>query len=86
MNYRIIIEDSVFKILKKIHSPARNLILETIKQLGEDPRPHGCKKLKGTEAYRVRNGDYRIIYTINDKEILITVIKVGHRKDVYRQL
>lgn len=84
MEYRIIIEDSVFKILKKIHPSARTLILETIKQLGENPRPHGCKKLKGTEAYRVRYGDYRIVYTINDKEILITVVKIGHRKDVYK--
>lgn len=59
--------------------------LALIKGLAENPRPHNCKKMKGTEnAYRLRFGNYRIVYTISDAILTITVIKVAHRKHVYR--
>lgn len=52
-------------------------------ELGSDPRPKGCKKLKGREAYRIRVADYRIIYEIYDSVLLVDVIDLGHRKDIY---
>lgn len=52
-------------------------------ELGNDPRPSGCKKLKGRDAYRIRIGDYRAIYEIQDNKLISTVIIIGHRKDVY---
>jgi mRNA interferase RelE/StbE len=51
--------------------------------LAEDPRPPGCTKLSGREAYRVRQGDYRIVYTVEDDALVVEVVKVGHRRDLY---
>jgi mRNA interferase RelE/StbE len=67
--------------------PNRDLhrILATIDSLSEEPRPSGVEKLSGQEKYRVRQGNYRIIYEINDKEVIVVVVKVGHRKNVYRR-
>jgi mRNA interferase RelE/StbE len=59
------------------------MLSETILDLAIDPRPHGCKKLKGREGYRIRKGDFRIIYDIFDKVLVVEVIAVGNRKDIY---
>lgn len=59
-------------------------ILECIRSLQNDPRPPGTKKLSGRDSYRVRQGDYRILYTIFDAMLVVEVIQIGHRKDVYR--
>ena len=72
-----------FKITKKIthylfHYENKMLELEN------NPRPSGCKKLQGRNGYRIRSGDYRIIYEVEDKIITVTVIDVGHRKDIYQ--
>lgn len=63
----------------------RNLVVEPIRRLIEDPRPAGCEKLAGEQAaYRVRQGDHRIIYLIDDRGLVIEVVAVGHRREVYR--
>ncbi|MEO1670657.1 MAG: type II toxin-antitoxin system RelE/ParE family toxin, partial [Cyanobacteria bacterium J06631_2] len=59
-------------------------ISDAISNLAENPRPSGCKKLKGRPAWRIRVGIYRVIYKISDRQLIITVIDVGHRKDIYR--
>jgi len=59
-------------------------ILNRIKTLEEDPRPLGSEKLTGEERYRLRQGRYRIVYSIQDDELTVWVVKVGHRKDIYR--
>lgn len=59
-------------------------ILDRIKNLGNDPRPPGGEKLTGQERYRLRQGRYRIIYSIQDDELTVWIVTVGHRKDVYR--
>jgi len=59
-------------------------ILRRIKTLENNPRPPGCEKLAGQERYRLRQGRYRIVYSIQDNELTIWVVKVGHRKDIYR--
>lgn len=59
--------------------------LACITALEQDPRPSGCKKLRGaTNTYRIRSGDYRVVYTIEDAELLVLVVRVGHRREVYR--
>ncbi len=82
--YEIFFRESVWKELKKIPKADLKKILSRIEQLGNDPRPMGCEKLTGHELYRIRQGNYRIVYSIQDNELTVWVVKVGHRKDVYR--
>ena len=82
--YKIYFRKSVARDMRRI--PPRDLrkILKTIESLSEDPRPAGAERLSGQERYRVRQGNYRIVYEINDREVIVVVVKVGHRKNVYR--
>ncbi|MFO8148113.1 MAG: type II toxin-antitoxin system RelE/ParE family toxin [Gillisia sp.] len=82
--YKIFFKKSVWKDFKAIPDKDLNKILQSIESLGEDPRQPGSKKLSGQERYRFRVGLYRIIYSIQDEKLIICVVKVGHRKDVYR--
>lgn len=83
--YTIKFKDSAKKELSKISEPYFSKIEEHIFNLVEVPRPIGCKKLVGTKnSYRIRIADYRVIYTIEDNILTIEVIKIGHRKDVYK--
>lgn len=85
--YKIILPKSYYKDLKKIPTQYRNDIDNCIKLLTDNPRPFGCKKLKGNfklTRYRIRVGKYRVIYSIQDKELIVLVIEIDHRKDVYR--
>lgn len=82
--YKIFFKKSVWKDFKSIPDKDLSRILELIKGFGKNPRPTDCTKLSGQEKYRVRLGHYRIIYSIQDKELLVWVVKVGHRKNVYR--
>lgn len=82
--YNVETEPRVLRSLRRINQADQRRILERIDSLATDPRPAGCEKLQGTEGFRIRQGDYRVIYTINDSERVVTVTKVGHRRDVYR--
>jgi len=82
--YEILFKESVYKDLKKIPKADLRKILSRIKKLSEDPRPAGCEKLTEQERYRLRQGRYRIVYSIQDDKLTIWVVKVGHRKDIYR--
>ncbi len=82
--YKIFFKKSVWKDFKSIPAIDLKKILKCIESLGENPRQQGCKKLSGQERYRFRQGRYRIIYSIQDEEITVWIIKVGHRKNVYR--
>jgi mRNA interferase RelE/StbE len=66
-----------------MHNNYRKNIIEAIEDLATNTRPVSCKKLKGVAGYRIRIGDYRVIYDINDQEIRIIVLKIGHRKQIY---
>jgi len=81
--YKIFFKKSVWKDFKSIPDKDLTKILACIEALGKNPRQSGCKKLSGQEKYRLRYGRYRIIYSIQDKELSIWIVKVGHRKDVY---
>ncbi|MFN2198318.1 MAG: type II toxin-antitoxin system RelE family toxin [Anaerolineales bacterium] len=82
--YRIVFKKSVAKDLHPIPQKDIQRILKRIDGLIEDPRPTGVEKLSGDEKYRIRQGNYRILYMIEDEIITVTIIKVGHRRDVYR--
>ena len=83
--YKIEIKKSAGKELKKIQEKDQERIIERIRALAEDPRPLGSKKLSGEEKYRIRQGDYRILYQIFDDTVLVVVVKIGHRRDVYKK-
>ena len=83
-SYRVFFRESVRKDLRGLPGPDLARILERIRALADDPRPPGCEKLTGADRYRVRQGDYRIVYSIQDDRLEVWVVKVGHRRDVYR--
>jgi mRNA interferase RelE/StbE len=83
MEYEVNLDPKVLKYLVKINEPFYSAIKTEIYNLAQNPRPNGYKKLKGKQGYRIRVGDYRIIYTIHDKILLVEVINLGHRKDIY---
>jgi mRNA interferase RelE/StbE len=84
MKYTVLIERYAQKQIMKLDKKIIPLIKTAIASLADDPRPYGYKKLKGEDAYRIRVGDYRVIYEINDNTIIVTVVSAGHRKDIYK--
>lgn len=82
-SYSLVIRKSAAKEIEKTPKPDRLRIIKKIQDLAENPRPDGCKKLSAQEKYRIRQGNYRILYEIMDQQLIITVVKVRHRKDAY---
>jgi mRNA interferase RelE/StbE len=84
--YKLLLKTSAAKEVQAIGSQAdRRRMVERIDSLGKDPRPHGSEKLAGyNDRYRVRQGNFRIVYLVDDGRLEVTIFKVGHRKDVYR--
>ena len=70
---------------RRLHGSTRDRINDAIDALAADPRPHGAAKLAGRDDYRIRIGDYRIVYAIDDQERLVVVARIAHRRDVYRR-
>lgn len=86
MAYKIELTRQARKDLAVLPQHIQQWAIDTIDGLALEPRPPGCKQLKGGDGYSIRRGDYRIVYDIQDAKLLITVIRATHRKDVYRQL
>jgi len=82
--YEIFFKKSVEKDFKSIPKNELKKIIKRIGELAKNPRPQSCEKLTGQDRYRLRQGNYRIIYSIQDKELTISIVMVGHRKDIYR--
>lgn len=82
--YKVYFRESVEKDFSAIPKKDLQKILRRIAVLSEDPRPQGHEKLTGQERCRIRQGRYRIVYSMQDKELTVWVVKVGHRKDIYR--
>jgi len=82
--FELVFRKSVAWDLRRIPGRDVRRILDRIEALRDDPRPPGCEKLSGQERYRIRQGAYRVLYEIMDARLVVTVVKVGHRKDVYR--
>lgn len=87
MAYTVLLAPAAERQLKTLDKPLQQRITKRLTRLGDNPRPHGVDKLAGEDnLYRVREGEYRIIYTIQDKELIVLVVKIRHRKEVYRKL
>ncbi len=84
MSYSLNFTKRALKELEKIHEPFYTNIKQAIYNLTENPRPVGCKKLKDRDGYRIRIGNYRVIYNIFDKQLVIDIITIGDRKDIYQ--
>ncbi len=82
--YSITIKPSAVKELGFIPKKISQLIVKRIQRLGTDPRPPGSQKLSAQERYRIRQGDYRVIYGIDDSTKVVDIVKISHRRDVYR--
>ncbi|MBJ6749643.1 type II toxin-antitoxin system RelE family toxin [Geomonas anaerohicana] len=82
--YSILLRDSVRKDLESIPKTDLQRIMSRIASLATNPRPIGCEKLSGQDRYRIRQGKYRIVYSIQDWELTVWVVKVAHRREVYR--
>ena len=84
MSYRVEFTAAAARQVKKLPRPARNRVLDAIENLRDDPRPHGAKKLAGEQtAWRIRIGDYRVIYDVFASELTVTVVRAAHRREVY---
>jgi len=85
-NYKILFSSTAEKSLKKIPKKDLVRILDVIQALSSNPYPDGCRKLSGeVRAFRVRFGQYRIIYEIENKKLIVLVLKIGHRRDIYKK-
>jgi mRNA interferase RelE/StbE len=84
MSYSLEILRSAQKALGKISPPHRQRIIAAIRDLADNPRPVGYIKLSGREAYRIRIGDYRVIYEIEESRLEVLVVALGHRRNIYR--
>ena len=84
IRYDIRIKPSAEKEIRDLPKEMRKRVISMITRLADDPRPPGAAKLSGQSAYRVRVGRYRIVYSIFDRELVVDVVRVAHRRDVYR--
>lgn len=86
MSYRVEFTSAAARQVRKLPGPVRGRVLDAVAQLAEDPRPHGAKKLAGERtAWRIRVGDYRVIYDVVDERLTVTVVRAAHRREVYQR-
>ncbi|HCW50609.1 MAG TPA: type II toxin-antitoxin system mRNA interferase toxin, RelE/StbE family [Clostridiales bacterium] len=83
-SYSVRVKSSAIKELESLPPKDLARVAMRIEGLATDPRPPGCEKLSGQERYRLRQGDYRILYEVDDPRLVVTIVKVGHRREVYR--
>ena len=83
-SYKIGFRASAEKELRKLPTADLARLIERISALAGNPRPQGCQKLSAEEKYRIRQGDYRIVFSVDDREKAVLIVKIGHRKDIYR--
>ena len=85
MSYQLILSKPALRALRELPASANARIVAAIEGLKEEPRPSGCKKLKGVEGiWRIRVGDYRVVYAVDDAVLVVDVRRIGHRGDIYR--
>jgi mRNA interferase RelE/StbE len=83
-SYELVFKRSVAKDLRALSRQDLQRILSRFRSLADEPRPAGYEKLSGRELYRIRQGDYRVVYSIEDEQLVVQVIRIAHRRDVYR--
>ena len=84
--YKVELRRRAQRALDRLPGTDFQAVIEAIKELAQSPRPRGVEKVKSTGLWRIRKGDYRIIYAIDDNQQVVTVVRVGHRREIYRSL
>lgn len=84
-SYSVFLKASAQREVERLQRPDRERVALALGALADDPRPRGCEKLSTLDRYRIRVGEYRVVYTIEDSIVTVFVVKVGHRRDVYRR-
>lgn len=84
-SYSVLVTKSAAKELETVPGKDRRRIIERIRGLADEPRPFGAEKLSGDDKYRIRQGNFRVLYEILDRELVVTVIRIGNRRDIYRR-
>ena len=84
-SYSVVIKKSAERELRALTKQDLRRVVDRIRALAGDPRPHGNEKITGQERYRIRRGDYRIVYAVDDEGRTVEIVKIGHRREVYRQ-
>ena len=82
--YRLLIKPSAAKELEALPAKDRKRVAAKLRRLASEARPPGSEKLSGQENYRLRQGDYRVVYSVDDDQATVVIVKIGHRRDVYR--
>ncbi len=82
-SYTVVLTKTAQRQLDKLPVKVADTLLDALEELADNPRPDGCKKLKGRSGYRIRKGDYRIIYDVEDDILTVGVVAVGHRRQIY---
>ncbi len=84
MSYTVELTPGARRDFRALTPAIQNRVREAISRLAQEPRPAGCRKLTNRDAWRIRIGDYRVIYQIQDDKLVVLVVEIGHRRDVYR--
>jgi mRNA interferase RelE/StbE len=82
--YKLLTKPSAAKELEALPKKDRQRVVTKIRKLSDDPRPPGCEKLSVHNLYRVRQGNYRVLYMVEDVELVVVIVAIGHRREVYR--
>ena len=83
MAYAVEVRRSVQKTISRLDKPLRERLYNALRNLADDPRPYGAKKLSNRDGWRIRVGEYRVIYEVFDDRLVVVVIRIGHRREVY---
>lgn len=86
MTYSVEINRTARKALDKTPAPYKSRIEDVIEDLGDNPRPHGCVKLETSDLYRIRVGDYRVVYSVDDRIRIVSITAIGNRRQIYKEL
>jgi mRNA interferase RelE/StbE len=84
-SYNLLIRRSAAGELEKVPKKDLRRVVERIRKLAAEPRPDGCEKLSGQERFRIRQGDYRVVYAVDDAARTVEIVKIGHRGEIYRR-